>query len=74
MKPSQKKSKWVLCWAKFGPNYVHCCENSKETGIINRFFHILHREYLLKEKLVAVETPEWKFKATIARNVTFEQH
>ena len=38
-------------------------EKSKETGIINRFFHILHGEYLLKEKVVVVQTPEWKFRA-----------
>ena len=24
--------------AKFGPNYVQCCEKSKETGNIIRFF------------------------------------
>ena len=27
----------------------------KETGIINRFFHILHREYILKQE-------EWLYK------------
>ena len=26
--------------AKFGPNYVQCCEKSKETGNIIRFFFI----------------------------------
>ena len=26
----------------------------------------------LKQKLVVVQTPEWKFKAKIARNATFE--
>ena len=30
------------------------------------------REYLLKQKIVVAQTPEWKFKANIARNVTFE--
>ena len=33
-------------------------------------FHILHRGYLLKQKEVVV--PEWKFKANLARNDTFE--
>ena len=48
-----------------------CYEKSKEAGIINhRFFHILHGEYLLKEKVVVVLTPEWKFKAIITRNIT----
>ena len=39
---------------------------------IGFFFHILHREYLLEHKVVVVQTPEWKFKAIIARNATFE--
>ena len=51
-----------------------CYEKSKETGIINRFFHILHGEYLLKQKVVVVQTLEWTFKAHIARNATFEGH
>ena len=38
------------------------------------FFHILPGEHLLKEKVVVVYTIilEWKFKANIARNATFE--
>ena len=36
------------------------------------FFHTLHVEYLLKEKVVVVQTPEWIFKANIARNATVE--
>ena len=36
------------------------------------FFYILHVEKLLKHKVVVVQTPEWKFKANIARNVAFE--
>ena len=47
----------------------------KKTGIINSFFfHILHGRYLLKQKEVVVQTPEWKFKANIARNAIFEGH
>ena len=34
------------------------------------FFHILHEEYILKQEVVVVQTPEWKCKASIARNVT----
>ena len=49
-------------------------EKSKETGIIIGFSHILHREYILKLELVVVQTPEWKFKANIARNATFQGH
>ena len=35
--------------AKFGPNYVQCCEKSKETGNIIRFFHVLLGDYILKQ-------------------------
>ena len=59
--------------AKFGPNEAQCCEKSKETGIINKFFHISHGEYLLKQKLVVLQTPQWKFKADVARIVTSEE-
>ena len=27
------------------------------------FSHILHGEYILKQEVVVVQTPEWKFKA-----------
>ena len=46
-------------------------KKSEETGIIIRCFHILLGEYLLKQKVVVVKPPEWKFMAIIARNVTF---
>ena len=36
------------------------------------FFHILLGEYLLKQKIVVVKPPEWKFLAVIARNVKFK--
>ena len=42
-------------------------------GIIDHFFfRILHGEYLLKQKIVVLQTSEWKFKENIARNITFE--
>ena len=47
-------------------------KKSKDTDIINIFFHNLHEEYLLKQKAVVVKILEWKFKANIARNVSFE--
>ena len=56
--------------AKFGPNYVQCCEKSKETGSIIRFY-ILRGVYLLKQEAVVVEPPKWKFMAVIARNAKF---
>ena len=30
----------------------------------------MHEEYLLKHKVVVVQTTEWKFKANIVRNAT----
>ena len=29
-------------------------------------------EYILKQEAVVIQTPEWKFKANIAKNATFE--
>ena len=31
-------------------------------GIIDSFFHILYGEYLLNQKIVLLQTYEWKFK------------
>ena len=40
---------------------------------IDFFLHILHEKYILKQKVVVIETPKsWKFKANIARNIPFE--
>ena len=44
----------------------------KEQANIIRFFHILFGEYHLKQKVVVVKLPEWKFKAIIARNSKFK--
>ena len=52
---------------------IRSSEKSKETCIINSFFHILHREYLLKQKAMVLQTFEWKCKADIARNTTSER-
>ena len=40
----------------------------KKQAISLGFFHILLGEYLLKQKVVVVKPPEWKFMAIIARN------
>ena len=40
---------------------------------IDFFLHILHEKYILKQKVVVIETPKsWKCKANIARNIPFE--
>ena len=43
----------------------------KKLALSIGFSHILHGEYLLKHKVVVVQTPEWKFKANVARNTIF---
>ena len=40
----------------------------KKLALSIGFSHILHGEYLLQHRVVVVQTPEWKFKASIARN------
>ena len=35
------------------------------------FFIFFLEEYFLKQKLVVLKPPEWKFMATIARNAIF---
>ena len=71
-KPAKKNQIRCGLGAKFGPNYVQCCEKSKETGnIIRFFFHILLGDYLLKQEAVVVKLPKWQFIAIIARNAKF---
>ena len=45
----------------------------KKQALSIAFFHILLREYLLKQKELVVQAPDWKFTANIARNATFER-
>ena len=56
--------------AKFGPNYVQCCEKVKKQAILG-FFHILLEDYLLKQETVVIKPPEWKFMAIVARIAKF---
>ena len=53
---------------KFGPNYVQCCEKSKETGNVIRFFSYFTWDNLLRQGVVVVKPYEWKFMAIIAKN------
>ena len=36
------------------------------------FFHILLREYHLKQKVAVIKPPEWKFMAMLARDAKFK--
>ena len=58
--------------AKFGPNYVQCYEKNKETGNIIIFFSYFTWDYLLKQEVVVVNPPKWKFIAIIAKNTKFK--
>ena len=73
LKTSKKKSKWVWSWgriwAKLGPMLW---KKVKKQVLSISSLHILHGEYLLKQKVVIAKTLEWKFKAYIARNATFK--
>ena len=44
----------------------------KKQALSKSFFHILHGAYLLKQKVVVAQIPEWRFKVNIGRNTTFE--
>ena len=55
--PAKKNKVGCGLGAKFGPNYVQCCEKSKETGNIMRFFQILLGDYLLKQEETVVVKP-----------------
>ena len=56
-KPTLKNQIGYGLGAKFGPNYVQCCEKSKETGNIIRFFSYFTWHYLLKQEAVVVKPP-----------------
>ena len=43
----------------------------KEQAISLGFFHILLKDYLLKQETVVVKSPEWKVMTIIARNSKF---
>ena len=46
----------------------------KKLALSIAFSHILHGQYILKQEVVVVQTTEWKFKANVGRNATFEGH
>ena len=60
--------------SKFGSNYVQCCKKVKKQELSMGCFYTLYEEHLLNQKVLVLQTPEWKFKANIARNATFEGH
>ena len=71
METSKKNQIGCGLGAKFGPNYVQCCEKVKKQAISLGFFHVLLGDYFLKQEAVVVKPPEWIFMAIIARNAKF---
>ena len=45
---------------------------AKKLALSIDFFHTLLGEYILKQEVVIIEIPEWKYKASLARNTTFD--
>ena len=71
METSKKTNKkGMVLGQNLGQISSNVVKKVKKTGI----FQILPGGYLLKQKEVSLQTPEWKFKENIARNATFEGH
>ena len=64
----------VLLGQNLGQIRPNIMKKVKKQALSISFFHILHGEYLLKQKVVVVQIIEWKFNANIARNSTLEGH
>ena len=64
----------MVLGANFGPNKIQCCEKTKKLALPMGFFCLLYEEYILKQEAVVTEIPDWKLKAKIARNTTFEEN
>ena len=69
LETSKNNTKWVWSCGKIGPYYVlgpmlwYVKKVPKENKLSIGFSHILQGKYILKHKVVVVQTPEWKFKA-----------
>ena len=72
LKPAKTIKVSVVLGQNFGQIKSNFVKKVKKQALLIDFFHILHEEYLLKQKVVVVKTPESKFKANIARNATSE--
>ena len=62
LKTSKKIKVDVVLGQTLGQIRSNVMNKSKETGITIRSFQILLWEYLVKQKLVVVKPPEWKFR------------
>ena len=58
METSNKKTKWVWSWGKIWAKLGSMGKKVKKLALSIGFSHILHREYILKQEAVVVQTPE----------------
>ena len=70
-KPAKKPKLGVVLGQNLGHIMSNVLKIVKKQAISLSFLHILLREYLLKQKVVVVKPPVWKFMAIIAKNVKF---
>ena len=71
-KQQQKPKLGVVFGQNLGQIRPNVVRKVKKLVLSIKFFSCFAWEYLLKQKVVVVQTTEWKFKANIARNATFE--
>ena len=62
----------VVLGQNFGQIRSSVVKKVKKQVLLLGFFHILLGEYILRQKVVVVKSPEWKFMAVLARNAKFK--
>ena len=72
MKPAKEIKVDVILGQSLGQIRPNVVKKVRKQILSIGFFHILQGEYLLKQKVVPAHTPEWKSKANIAWNSTFQ--
>ena len=70
-KPAKKNKLGVVLGQNLGHIMSNVLKKVKKQAISLSFFHILLREYLLKQKVVVVKPPVYKFMVIIARHAKF---
>ena len=68
----QNKIKLVVVLGQnLGQFMSNVVKKVKKQARLLGFFHILPEEHLLKQKVLVVKAPEWKFMTILARNAKF---
>ena len=71
-KPAKKIKVGVVLGQNFGQIRSSVVKKVKKQVLLLGFFHILLGEYILKQKVVVVKSPEWKFMTVLAKNAKFK--